>query len=123
MKMMMVLALLLTPGFLLTQTGQSGGSKAATANRDHGEITVRGCLSMLNGDYVLMRENPGITYQVQANDKVRLGPYLGKRVEVTGATSPTLSTSEDEINRAGSASPVTIAIDTIKTLSKECQSR
>jgi hypothetical protein len=62
-----------------------------------GSVTIRGCVSKSNGDYVLLKENPGITYQRQGG-KIRLKSYLGKRVEITGTESPTLSTSEDAIN-------------------------
>jgi hypothetical protein len=76
----------------------------------------------LNGDYVLMKENPGNTYQLQGG-KIRLKSFLGKRVEVTATESPTLSTSEDAINKTGNASPETIAVQSIHTLAEECENR
>ena len=72
-----------------------------------GSVTIRGCVSKSNGDYVLMMENPGTTYQLDGG-KIRLKSYLGKRVEITGTGSPTLSTSEDAINKMRNASPVTL---------------
>jgi hypothetical protein len=89
-----------------------------------GPVTVRGCVSMLNGDYVLTKENPGVTYQRYGTHEIKLKAYLGKRVEITGKKSSTLPTSEDAINaRMGSASPVSITVESIKTISKQCQSR
>jgi hypothetical protein len=69
---------------------------------------------------VLIKENPGNTYQLQGG-KIRLNSYLGKRVEVTGTESPTLSTSQDALNKTGNASPVTIAVQSIHTLAEECE--
>jgi hypothetical protein len=41
-------------------------------------------------------------------------------VEVTGSESPTMSTSSDAINRVGSAAPVTLTINSIRTIDKDC---
>ena len=71
---------------------------------------------------MLMKENPGNTYQLQAG-RIGLKSYLGKRVEVTGTESPALSTSKDEINKSGNASPVTIAVESIHTLAEEDENR
>jgi hypothetical protein len=79
---------------------------------------------MLNGDYVLTKQDPGNTYQLQTSDHIKLRSYLGQRVEISGNKSATMETSEDAMNgRLGSASPVTITIKSIKTISKECGSQ
>jgi len=44
-------------------------------------------------------------------------------VEVTGSESPTMSTSSDAMNKVGSAAPVTININSIKVLDKDCSAR
>jgi hypothetical protein len=77
----------------------------------------------MNGDYVLIKQDPGDTYELQASRKLKLHAYLGQRVEVTGKESPSLSTSSDAMTRAGSASPVTITVSSIKTIDKECPAR
>jgi hypothetical protein len=87
------------------------------------EITVQGCVGRASGDYVLMKFDPAVTYQLQATGKLRLRKYLGQRVEVTGHESPTMSTSSDFLTKTGSASPETITISSIKTLDKECSAR
>lgn len=87
------------------------------------EITVQGCISRSNGDYILMKQDPGITYQLQATGKTRLKNYLGQRVEVTAFESPTLSSSSDAMNKIGSAAPVTLSITSIKMLDKNCSVR
>jgi hypothetical protein len=121
MKITICSVVLLAASFLWAQSGPSSSRQVANNNRE-GSVTVRGCVSKLNGDYVLVKENPGNTYQLQGG-QISLKSYLGKRVEVTGTESPTLSTSEDAINKTGNASPVTIAVQSIHTLAAECENR
>ncbi len=115
--------LLLFSGFLLAQDNST-----STMSRDHskdskGEITVQGCIGRASGDYVLTKQNPGMTYELQATGKTRLRHYLGQRVEVTGKESPSMSTSSDSMAKTGSAASVTLTISSIKTISKECTQR
>jgi hypothetical protein len=65
-----------------------------------------------------MKENPAITYELQATGKTKLKRYLGQRVEVTGTEGPTLSSSSDATR--SSAAPVTLTITSIRTLDKDC---
>jgi hypothetical protein len=117
MKMALCLALLFSASFALAQSNQPSNNK-----NQNGTVTVRGCVTMLNGDYVLTKQDPGNTYQLQKSDHIKLRSYLGQRVEITGTKSETIPSSEDAINaRAGSASPVTITVKSIKTLDKECR--
>ena len=95
------------------------------ADQDHpkktkDQITVRGCVSKLNTDYILTQPEQGNSYELQGSRKLRLGPYLGQQVEVTGKESPSMSTSSDFLARTGSASPVTITVTSIKTIEKRC---
>ena len=122
--MAVLLAVLLAATLMWAQSNQNRVSNQPSNNsNNNGTITVRGCVTMENGDYVLTKQDPGNTYQLQQGDKVKLRKYLGQRVEVTGTKSTTMPTSEDAINaRAGSASPVTISVKSIKTISKECRS-
>jgi len=108
-------ALLLSGGFLIAQNAnpdQNSNSK--------GQITVQGCVSRESGDYILIEQNPAVTYELQTTGKIRLKHYLGQRVEVTGTQSPSLSTSSDTSARSGSPSSVTLTITSIKTLDKQC---
>ncbi len=122
MKKCLFVALLLSGSFLLAQEAtpmdHGQGSKDAK-----GQTTVTGCVSRSNGDYILMKENPSMTYELQATGKTRLKNYLGQRVEVTGNQSPTMSSSSDATAKQGSAAPVTITISTIRTVDKECSER
>jgi hypothetical protein len=122
MKTAMWVAVLLTASLAWAQSDRPAKSDQPSNNNDHGQVTVRGCVSMLNGDYVLTKQDPGNTYQLQKSDHIKLRSYLGQRVEITGTKSETIPTSEDAVNgRLGSASPVTITVKSIKTISKECR--
>jgi hypothetical protein len=109
-------ALLLSSAFLLAQN-----NAPANSNDSKGQVTVQGCVSRSSGDYILMKQDPGVTYELQATGKTKLRQYLGKQVEVIGTESPSLSTSSDTSARAGSPSPVTLTITSIRTVAKECQ--
>lgn len=97
---------------------ESPTSKRSKKTND--EVTVQGCVSRLNTDYILMQTDPGNTYELQATGKLHLKNYLGQEVEVTGVESPSMVTSSDFLTKAGPASPVTIAVSSIKTLEVRC---
>jgi hypothetical protein len=88
--------------------------------KDSKQVTVRGCVSKASGDYILEKQNPAMTYELQATGKIKLSQYLGQRVEITGTTSPSMATSSDAIERGGAPSPVTLTVSSIRTVSKEC---
>ena len=90
------------------------------AKQTKGQLTVQGCVSRSSGDYILIKQEPAVTYELQATGKIKLRDYLGQRVEITGEQSPTLSSSSDAMNKTGSASPITITVRSIKTVAKEC---
>jgi len=110
--------LLLSGSFLLAQESNSQGPKDSK-----GEVTLQGCVSRSSGDYILMKQDPAVTYQLQGTRKIKLRHYMGQRVEVTGNESPTMSTSSDAMNKVGSAAPVTLTITSIKMLDKDCSVR
>jgi len=111
-------ALLLAASFALAQDKPvAAGEKPKHANDSE---TVQGCVSRFSGDYILVKVDPAVTYQLQATGKIRLRQYLGQQVEVTGHTSPTMSTSSDVLTKTGSASSVTITVRSIKTINREC---
>ncbi len=112
--------LLLSSSFLAAQNNNPGATSDHKSKSAKGEVTVQGCVGRFSGDYILTKQDPAITYELQATGKIRLRKYLGQRVEVTGSEAPTMSTSSDALTKTGSASPVTITISSIKTISKEC---
>ena len=115
--------LLLSGSLLPAQDSNPSNAKQHNSKAFKGQITVQGCVGRSSGDYVLTKQNPGVTYELQATGKIRLRQYLGQRVEVTGSESATLSSSSDALNKTGSASSVTLTITTIKTIEKECSAR
>ena len=99
-----------------TATNQPGSS----TKKSKDQVTVRGCVSRQNTDYILMQPDQGNSYQLDRTRKLRLAPYLGQEVEVTGTEYPSMATSSDYLARSGVASPVTIRVSEIKTIAKRC---
>jgi len=112
-------ALVLSGSFLMAR--DNGATSQDNSKDPNGPVTVRGCVSRSSGDYVLMKQEPAETLELQSTHKIRLKNYLGQRVEVTGTKSPSLSTSSDATR--SNAAPVTLTITSIKTLSKDCSDR
>jgi hypothetical protein len=115
--------LLLSSSFLLAQDSNPDTASQHKSKSSKEEITLQGCVGRSSGDYVLTKQNPAITYELQATGKTRLRQYLGQRVEVTGTESPSLSTSSDALTKTGSASSVTLTVTSIKTIAKQCTVR
>ncbi len=113
--------LLLSGSFLVAQDGVSASQDNSKDFK--GPVTLRGCVSRSSGDYILMKQDPAETFELQATHKIRLKNYLGQRVEVTGTKSASMSTSSDAIARMGSPAPVTLTITSIKMLDKDCSDR
>jgi hypothetical protein len=113
-------ALLLSGGLLLAQDSAPANTNQQGGKDSKGEVTLRGCVSRSSGDYILMKQDPAVTYELQGTHKIRLRNYLGQRVEVTGNESPTMASSSDAMNKVGSAAPVTLTITSIKTIDKDC---
>jgi hypothetical protein len=119
----LVFALLLSGSFLLAQDSTPANPSQDNSKDSKGQVTVQGCVSRSSGDYILIKQDPAVTYELQATNKIKLRHYVGQRVEVTGTKSPSMSTSSDAMARMGSPSPVTLTITSIRTLDKECSER
>ena len=115
-------ALLLLGGFLLAQESDPSNPSQQNSKTPKGQITIQGCVARSAGDYILMKQDPGMTYQLRATGKISLNHYLGQQVEVTGKESPSLSTSSNPSGRMGSPS-VALNITSIKTIEKQCSAR
>jgi len=112
--------LLLSGSFLLAQDSSPTTAKQHTSKDSKGQVTLQGCVSRASGDYILMKQNPAITYELQAPGKIKLRQYLGQRVEVTGKESPSMSTSSDALTKTGAPSSLTLTITSIKTIANQC---
>jgi hypothetical protein len=122
-KLLMLSAALLLSGTLLLAQDSNSSMPRENAKDSKGQITVQGCVGRSSGDYVLTKQNPGITYELHATGKIKLRNYLGQRVEVVGTESPSLSTSSDAMNKTGSAASSTISVSAITTIDKDCTVR
>ena len=115
--------LLLSSSFLLAQDSNSSAMSQGNSKHSKGEVTVQGCVGRSSGDYILTKQNPGMTYELQGTGKIKLRQYLGQRVEVTGTQSPSMSTSSDAITKTGAPASTTLTISSIRTIAKECSVR
>jgi len=115
--------LLLSASFLLAQDNNPSTASQHKSKSSKDEMTLQGCVGRASGDYILIKQNPAITYELQATGKIKLRQYLGQRVEVTGKESPSMSTSSDALTKTGAPSSVTLTITSIKTVAKQCTVR
>jgi len=122
-KLLMLSAALLLSSTLLLAQDSNSTMPRENAKDSKGQITVQGCVGRSSGDYVLTKQNPGMTYELHATGKIKLRNYLGQRVEVVGTESPSLSTSSDAMNKTGSAASSTISVSAITTINKDCTVR
>jgi hypothetical protein len=111
---------LLWGSFLLAQDSNPSTVPKHTSKESKGQVAVQGCVARSSGDYILMKQHPAITYELQATGKIKLRQYLGQRVEVTGKESPSMSTSSDALTKTGAPSSVTLTVTSIKTIAPEC---
>jgi|ERR1700728_1680777 hypothetical protein len=123
MKRFWFATLMLSSSFLLAQGSNPATASQQSSKNSKGEVTMQGCVSRSSGDYVLIKQDPAITYELQGSRKIKLRYYLGQRVEVTASESPTMASSSDAMNKVGSAAPVTLNVTSIKTLDKDCSVR
>jgi hypothetical protein len=124
MKQTMLLVLAISASVLLAQNNNPrNGVSSDNSKLAKGQTTVQGCVSRSNGDFILVKQDPAMTYELHSGGKVRLGHHLGQQVEVTGTTSPSLSTSSDSLGRGGAPSSLTLTATSIRTIAKECTER
>lgn len=110
---------LLLSSFLLAQDSNPGNPSQDNSKAPKGEVILRGCVSRSAANYILMLQNPAMTYRLQGTGKIKVSYYLGQQVEVTGTKSPSMSTSSDAL-RTGSPASETLTVTSIKTINKEC---
>ena len=113
--------ILLFAGVVFAQPTNQLQSTAADhdSKKSKGEITVTGCVSRLNANFILMQSDQSSSYQLEESKGLKLEPYLGQEVEITGTESPAMSTSSP---KASTANPLQITVHAIKTIHKRCSS-
>jgi len=82
----LLVALLLSGSFLLAQDSNPSATNQNNSKDSKGQITVQGCVDRERGDYVLIQQDPGMTYELKGAEKVKISKYFGQRVEVTGTS-------------------------------------
>jgi hypothetical protein len=92
--------LLLLSSLLLAQESNPSATSQPKSKDAKGQVTIQGCVGKFSGDYILTKQDPGITYELQATGKTKLRHYLGQRVEVTGTEAPSMSSSSDALTKS-----------------------
>jgi hypothetical protein len=119
-KQTLPLVLVISASVLLAQDNNAPKGPSQNNTKPATEQTVvTGCVSRLNGDFVLVEQDPAMTYELHSTGKIKVGHYLGQQVEVAGKQSPSLTTSSDSLEGRAPSS-VTLTISSIKTIAKEC---
>jgi hypothetical protein len=113
-----IMFVMLFAASLLWAQSNTPQSQESTKDKS-GRVRVRGCVSRSSGDFILMQSDPGNSYVLQSARKIKLEHFLGQQVEVSGTETPTLGTSTN-FTRRRTGSSVTITVDTISTIAKEC---
>ncbi len=116
----LLVVLMLSSGFLLAQSSNSGAADQNNSNQAKGTVTVQGCVDRERGDYVLIQQDPAMTWELQGTGKVKISKYFGQRVELTGRKVTSLPTSSDSLTNSSAPSPVTIMVSSVKVLDKSC---
>jgi hypothetical protein len=102
--------------WLIAQENPDRSQNQPNGQNEH--VKAQGCVNRASGDFILMQTDPGNSYVLQASRNLKLEPYLGQQVEVTGTESPTMSSSATY--RKAPAASATITVDSITTISKRC---
>jgi len=120
MKQTLPLVLVISASVLLAQDNNAPKGPSQNNTKPATEQTVvTGCVSRLNGDFVLVEQDPAMTYELHSTGKIKMGHHLGQQVEVAGKQSPSLTTSSDSLEGRAPSS-VTLTISSIKTIAREC---
>ncbi len=102
-------------------TGNSTTTDTAKHTKDNKSDEMRGCITQVNGDYMLMSVH-GRRYVLQG-DQHLIGKHLGQAVEINGGrwqeTGTTATTAPTE-STDGSASPRSITVKSITPIADKC---
>jgi hypothetical protein len=122
-KTLLLSSLLLCALYVAAQTSPSqspSSTTSQTTTSDH-QTKVRGCLSGSGGNYTLT-DKSGTTYQL-SGDTSKLSEHVGHTVEITGTKgSPSTGSSASTSGAAGSKTPETLDVTSVKHISPNCSS-
>jgi hypothetical protein len=83
-------------------------------------VNVQGCLQGLDGNYTLTADD-GTIYQLTGNT-AELKEHVGHEVQITGMTSVSGAESSARASSAGATPPASLAVKSVKHISKTCKS-
>ena len=89
-------ALLLSSSFLLAQNANPSNTSQQNSKASKGQETIQGCVSRFSGDYILIKQDPGMTYELQATGKIKLHKYLG---QTSGSNRDGVTVDEHQFRR------------------------
>ena len=103
------------------QSSDPTGSGQSSRTGTGGQMSVEGCLSGSNGNFMLTDKN-GMSYQL-TGDPAKLSEHVGHEVKVTGssASAEAGASGSAESSAAGSAGE-TLHVTSLKHISKTCKS-
>jgi hypothetical protein len=108
-------------------TDQTPTAQAPTTQGDMsptnsgGNVTVEGCLSGSDGNYMLTDKN-GTTYQL-TGDTAKLSDHVGHEIKVTGSASASaMAPSGSGTDTSDAASKKTLQVSSFKHVAKTCSS-
>jgi hypothetical protein len=113
-----VIVVLFVGACLMAQLNDDESQRLPADRKQH--FTVHGCLRRPSiGDYFLVHSDVGKIYELDSTHEIEFDDYMGQRVEIIGTESPSLSSSKRSSFRV--ARPLTIMVDSIRTVSKRCK--
>ena len=112
--LVLLLVLLVSAAWVQAQAYPQAEPTQSTA-RAAGHMTVEGCLSGSEGNYILTADN-GSSYQLTGNT-AELKDHVGHEVQITGKTSNSSAASSSTSN----AQQAMLDVKSMKHISKTCK--
>jgi hypothetical protein len=121
--------LLLGTAWVMAQSGQNQSSPSdqtpgaqgdMSATSSGSNVTVQGCLSGSDGNYMLT-DKSGTAYQL-TGDTTKLADHVGHEIKVTGSTSAAAGTPSSGGTDTTGASKQDLQVSSFKHVSKTCTS-
>lgn len=103
-------------------SGQTAGAPGGATSNGNATVTVDGCLSGSDGNYVLKDKTSGTSYNLAGNT-TKLGPHVGHEVQVTGTASTASSGANSGASSTASGAmgaQTTLRITSFKHVSASC---
>jgi len=120
--LLMISVLMLSASWAMAQNypSQSGSDQSAsgTGQTMGSKMSVEGCLSGSDGNYMLT-DKSGMTYQL-TGDTAKLSEHVGHEIKVMGTESSSGSPEASSSSMGKTGSEQTIDVTSFKHISKTC---